>query len=65
VLPKDLVATRTDPISQFLATGDYDPVFRGWRGQNILDSIQRGTEALQMPTPASLTAASSNRDHAW
>jgi hypothetical protein len=53
-LPEDVVATRTDPISQFLATGHYDPVFRGWPGQNILDSIQRGTEALQTALIAEL-----------
>jgi hypothetical protein len=44
---EDIVATPTDQISQFLATGEFDPVFRGWPGQNILDSIERGTDALQ------------------
>jgi hypothetical protein len=46
-LPEDIVASPTDPISQFLATGDFDPLFRGWPGQSTLDSIRRGTEALQ------------------
>ena len=41
------MATPTDQISQFLATGDHDPLFRGWPGQNILDSIRRGSEALR------------------
>ncbi len=45
-LPEHIVATPSDPISQFLATGDFDPLFRGWPGQNTLDSIRRGSEAL-------------------
>jgi hypothetical protein len=36
-----------DAISQFLATGDYDMLFRGWPGQNFFDSIERGTDALR------------------
>ncbi len=41
------MATPTDLISQFLATGDFDPLFRGWPGQNTLDSIHRGSDSLQ------------------
>jgi hypothetical protein len=41
------MAAPSDPISLFLASGDYDLLFRGWPGQNMLDSIKRGTEALQ------------------
>ncbi len=46
-LAEDIVATPSDGISQFLATGDFDPLFRGWPGQDTLDSIRRGTLALQ------------------
>jgi hypothetical protein len=53
-LLEDIVATPPDPIPQFLATGDYDPVFRGWPGQNILDSIERGAEALRTALIAEL-----------
>ncbi len=41
------MAIPVDPISQFLVTGDFDPLFRGWPGQDALDSIRRGTKALQ------------------
>ncbi len=44
---EDIVGTPTDRILQFLATGKFDPLFRGWPGQNTLDSIRRGTGALQ------------------
>jgi hypothetical protein len=44
---EDIVATPTDEISRFLDTGDFDSLFRGWPGQNTLDSIRRGTDALQ------------------
>jgi hypothetical protein len=46
-LAEDILARPTDQISQYLATGHYDPVFRGWPGENILDSIERGSEALK------------------
>jgi hypothetical protein len=46
-LPEDLVATPADPISHFLSTGEFDPLFRDWPRQNTLDSIRRGTGALQ------------------
>src|SRR6185503_216706 len=35
-----------EQIDQFLLTGDYDLLFYGWEGQNVVEKAERGSEAL-------------------